>query len=180
MLREPEVIPLRGPKPTSVLVWPLVRGAVTAPELLHGADQALRRRGYVVRGAAVDRELLVAAGLLALDPTTAEGGAQVRSELSVDAVLVVTCASFAVDVPLRHAAWDCRWQLWSTAGHGLLWEQNHAGQWQQPHRDERSALERQDDGLRMVQFGARSANYRSVAELLVDLHHRALVALPEF
>jgi hypothetical protein len=174
----PTTIPLRGPSPAGVLVWPVPIGAVD-PGLVVGVDAAIRERGYRVPSLAVGRELLHAAGI-ECDATGAPSDwAAIGRAADVDAVLLVVADEFVAErEPWRAADWSLRWQLWSTRGHGLLWEAEQAGAWRRNVRDDAGALERADDAMQPVELGSRRASFRSCEDLVRSLHRSACLRLP--
>ncbi len=181
-LAPPAPTPLRGPSPERIAIWPVVVGepSVRGDRLLVGLDAAVRNKGYSVPSLAVGRELLaeLQTGLdergAPLDP------AAVGKALSADAVLVLVAPRFdAEESPWNGAGWTLSWRLWSTRGHGLLWQHDHDGAWRRQRRDDSDPLARPDDGLQAVPIGgAAPANFRDLPDLVRSLHRLACDHLP--
>lgn len=181
-LAPPEPMPLRGPSPERIAIWPAVVGE---PEplrgtLLVGLDGAVRARGHQGPSLAVGRELL-AETELGLDASGAPADlAAVGKALRVDAVLVLSARRFDAEVePWNGAAWSLSWRLWSTRGHGLLWQFDHDGAWQRQRRDDGDPVPRTDDDLHTVAIGGGPAqNFRDLPDLVRSLHRLACDHLP--
>lgn len=174
--------PLHGPAPESIGVWPFVDAADAGDrDLLAGLDVALQRRGYRGPSREVGTALLFDA-TPAPSPSFADNEpAALGRRMDVDAILVLQVRRFVADDAtgrLRSAAWDLRWRLWSTRGHGVLWSFDHAGSWQPPRGDE-DPLRRLDAEPDIVMFGGdRSTNFRDVRDLTTWLHRHAMEHLP--
>ncbi len=176
----PAPVPLRGPVPERIAVWPDVVGPAAAEPLANGLDGAVRARGYRVPSRAVGAELLAGVEAGIDDQGVPQDAVRVGQTLSVDAVLVLVARRFdAEDAPWRGAHWDLSWRLWSTRGHGLLWEHDHRGSWRRTTRDDGDPVPRTDDVLQTVPIGGvAEPSYRDVDELVRTLHRLACERLP--
>jgi len=177
-----EPVPLRGPAPEVVVVWPMLGTAAQpfAAQLLTGADAALRGRGYRVLAVAVGAQMLAERGLLAADSVEPGDLARVGMELGVDAVLCLDVREFEVSADrFADARWDVGWRLLSTRGHGVQWEHAHHGAWRRSDLDTDNPLRPLDAEPDFVPFGGdRSRNFRDVPDLAANLHRLAMAHLP--
>jgi len=175
---DPEPMPLRGPEPAVVAIWPHVAQefAPARATLLAGLDGAVRARGYRVVTSPVATEMLAAAGVAADADPTAAGLA-----LGADAVLVCAVRSFAAagERPLQQAEWDLTWRLVSTRGLGELWSWNDRGTWLRPRADGRAPGEPLDALPEVANFGGGPVTYRGADELCAALHRSAMLRLPK-
>lgn len=178
----PEPVPLRGPSPERVAIWPVVVGQGAGPSgpLLIGLDRAVRARGYLVPSLAVGQQLLVEKDVALADDGAPADLVAAGQALSADAVLLLHARRFdAQEQPWRGASWDLTWQLVSTRGHGVLWEQDHAGAWWRQMRDDSDPLARPTDDLQLVPIGAGAQpSYSSVEDLMRTLHRFVCEQLP--
>ena len=178
----PEPTPLHGPSPERVAIWPVVVGdpGVAGERLLAGLDAAVRARGYAVPSLAVGRELLTDANVgLGADGAPLDAAA-VGKALSADAVLVLHAPRFDADErPWDGATWTMSWRLWSTRGHGLLWQYDHDGGWRRQRRDDDDPMARYDDALRTAPIGGGApVHFRDLTDLVRSLHRLACDHLP--
>lgn len=176
-----EPIPLQGPMPDAIAVWPLVAGADdrdTAPALLAGLDRAAVRRGYRVVTSEVAREMGFAGHAPGAEGPKGDLSA-IGQRLDVDAILAIEVVRFTADgSPLRAASWDLRWVLHSTRGGGLLWSFAHSGSWQRP-RDDVDPLRPLDAEPEVAWIGGdRSPSFHDVNELSWWLSRHAMEHLP--
>lgn len=176
-----EPVPIAGPTPRSIAVWPLVTDPTGAPVggLLEDLDRAARSRGYDVLATAVTYRMLVDEAAPGATPDLRDLPALGR-QLGVEAILVLDVRAFAADgEPPRSARWDLGWRLLSTAGRGELWSWEHHGSWRRRPADDDEPLRPPDDAMRPVTLGGdRSPYYRSLRELAADLHRHAMDHLP--
>lgn len=177
-------VPLAGPAPRSIAVWPWIAAPVATPEavperiLLAGLDRALLARGYRVQASAVVQHLLEAVPV----PADLESPwAIVGRELGVDAVLQFGARRFTRDLSrsgwLQSAAWECEWRLLATADGAVLWQHEQRGAWRRADLEPDSNYPR-DDLLNPSPFGPALPSFRSLEELLEHLHWQALQRLP--
>jgi len=174
-----ETVPVRGPLPRTVAVWPSLGEAFAASRdvLLAGLDAALFPRGYAVIPPAVAAELLAGA---AIDATAADPAASGRA-LAADAVLQFVVRDFVVEGerPLRAASWDVEWRLVSTRGAGVLWNFAHRGSWHRATDDGRDPHRALDAEAEITPIGGRGpANHRDAIDLCAALHRLAMAKLP--
>jgi hypothetical protein len=174
-----EPIPLAGPPPRAVLVWPRV-GEVFAAyerELLSGLDLALLRRGYQVTSTAVARQLLAERGMLTMPPPAPQ---RVGSELAVDAVLLLDVREFApVGDRLENASWDLRWELRSAQNDGVSWQFVHRGSWNRSTIVDEDPLRPIDTEPGLVPPATQvSPSFRDAADLAAWLNRLAMDHLP--
>ncbi len=176
---EPE--PLSGPMPSSIGIWPAVveTAGSQAPELLEGLDRAVRNRGYRGPSFEVGRRMLFDASPTAAPPTL-DDLAGIGRLLEVDAILVLEVIRFAADGErLRSASWHLQWRLLSTNGHGELWSYEHHGSWTPRAPFDDDPLRRLDAEPEVVPIGGdRTPHFRSVPELVAELHRLAMEHLP--
>jgi hypothetical protein len=170
----PTPLPLRGPAPRAIAVVP--RPLAGPADVLHGADAALRTRGYRSPAPAVTAELLGELVVQPNDPISLAHGARLAA---TDAFLFVEAPHFEVEgEPVRRASWQLRWQLWSASG-VELWQHEHAGAWSQRDHDPADPLRRLDDDTPpFVTVPRQPRAFRSGAELAAQLHLDAMQALP--
>ncbi len=169
-----EPVPLQGPPPRTVLVWPMVPGAAVPPSLLlTGLDLAVRRRGYTIVASPIAERLLAEAEP---SPTDDE---RVRRATGADAVLRLVVHEFQLEgEPLQHADWDLAWELTATASGALLWRFGHHGRWDRRGPDAGHPHPRPDEEAPPVLFGARPPDFRDGSDLVAWLHRFALERLP--
>lgn len=173
----PAVVPLRGPTPTAIAVWPELLGAPLALGV-EGLDNVVRARGYRVPSIAVTRESLRSLVPVGDEVPDQAARAAVGAGLLVDAVLCCEVLRWQVEgEPVRFASWHLRWTLLSTREAGELWRQEHSGSWAQV--DPGDAQRRLDEETPYLPIGGdRRRAFRSGSELLAQLHLDALATLP--
>lgn len=177
-----EPMPLAGPAPEVIAVWPAVApaGQPFAAELLAGLGPALRARGYRVVSAAVARELLAERGIEPAGDGAPRDLPRAGMALGADAVLVLDVREFAATVGrCDRAAWELGWRLLSVRGHGELWRHEHRGSWARADTDDRDPLRPIGAEPELVPIGgARVPSFRDVADLATHLHRGAFAHLP--
>ncbi|MFK7740263.1 MAG: hypothetical protein AB8H80_08060 [Planctomycetota bacterium] len=172
-----EVVPIRGPQPEVVAVWPFIDAA---EEALPGLSQAVAWRRYDVVPGEMVRALLQAAEYSGDPSDTNAIGQAVQADALLE-LRVLRLELEEVDV-LRSARWDLEWKLVSTRGHGVQWRFEHHGVWLR-RRDEAfdptRSLEDQQDARDIVPIGGdRTPGFRNSRELMSWLHRHALEHLP--
>ncbi len=181
-----DLVPLAGPAPQRVTVWPGVGGDLgpVSGTLLYGLDEALRRRGYRVVAQRVARQMLVDAGVPSPEsvlPERTDLGA-IGRELAVDAVVLVDVRDFEVEPrsgDLRHARWDLSWRILSTRDGAELWRYHHGGAWSRSSEQRFDSLERPEPMPGVVPIGGDAGwSFRDAADLAANLHRLALAHLP--
>lgn len=171
-------IPLAGPAPRTIVVWPWPVAEALPPELQQllrtGLDDALRRRGYTIVAAAVAEQLLADA-----EPGGALDGERIRLATGADAVLQLCVAEFELrDARGTAAAWDLGWRLRATADQTELWRFDHHGRWQRREVPGVHPHPRDEFDRTPVLFGDGAPDFRDVRDLVPWLHRFALEHLP--
>lgn len=171
-------LPLAGPLPRVVAIWPFLPDAYRPHgELLLGSlAAALRARGPAVVPWAVAQELL--RETLAASPQ--EAPAELRERLGADAALQLVVTDFAAQGtrPLREAQWDLTWRLVSLHDGQLQWSCTQRGHYVPPRdvADPHRAFDAEPDVVPIG--GDRRIVYRDAAELVAALHRLAMAQLP--
>lgn len=173
-----ELLPVRGPLPRVIAVWPIVEAPFDASRdgLLGGLEAALRARGHTVVPAAVAQELLDATAA----PSPQVAPAELRQRLGADATLQFVITGFTAEGarPLREAQWDLTWRLVSLHDGGVQWSCTQRGHYVPPRDvgDPHRALDAEPDVLPIG--GDPRLVYRDGRELLAALHRLAMAQLP--
>lgn len=174
----PAPLPLSGPMPRVVVVWPILPDAFRPHgELLLGSlGAALRARGHTVVPWAVAQELLLDTPVAAPQDAPAE----LRERLGADAALQLVVTDFTAEGtrPLREAQWDLAWRLVSLRDGQLQWSCTQRGHYVPPRdvADPHRALDAEPDVVPIG--GDRRIVYRDAAELIAALHRLAMAQLP--
>ena len=177
--RVPEpAVPLRGPQPDVIAVWPQVPAALAAERalLVTGLDVALRARGYRVMAQAVSDQMLTDAGLLGEDADRERVG----RALGADALLQLEVREFAAagTRPLRAARWDLRWRLVDGKTGAELWSFEHHGTATGNAYDTGDPLRAFDAEPEIVPIGGRGPQgFRDAIDLVSWLHRHAFAHL---
>ena len=178
-----EPLPMSGPAPEVIAIWPLAMGAEPPDSDLWfaGMTGAVSRRGYRVLPPGISAELLRTSDVAA-QSNNIEG---IGRALRADAVLRLEVRRFDAEgsAGLRHAEWDLKWRLLSTRGHGEQWSYTHHGHYHQADYasfDPGRSLDEQHEPRDIVPIGGnRSPSYRSAADLMASLNNRAMSLLPK-
>lgn len=172
-----EPVPIRGPAPTVVAVWPFGQ---EHDSVLVGLAPALARRGYGSLPPDLVREILQAAE----PPVDRSNPASVGRALRADAVLELRVVSLEIDEQdvLLRARWSLQWRLLSTRGAGEQWRFDHSGVWLRPEGepfDPTRRVEPREDARDVVPIGGyHGPVFRSSRELVTWLHRHAMEHLP--
>lgn len=177
---EVEPLPIAGPVPGVVAVWPVAIGGDPpgADVWFAGLSSALGRRGYRVLTPGLTRELLKSYELT-------EDLAKFGPALRADAVMQLEIREFDADgtSAVQHANWDLSWRLISTRGFGEQWSFRHQGYYSQAARYQvdpgRSFDEHSDPPIIVPIGGLGPRGFRTPAELLASLHNQAMERLPK-
>lgn len=179
---EPEPIPIDGPAPEVIAVWPAASGAEPpgAELWFTGLSNALSRRGYRVLPPAVTSELLRTSDLA----TAAVNEQGIGRALRADALLQLRVHQFeaTANPALQTADWHLEWRLLSTRGLGIQWTFTHQGHYQQVDPDPFDPARSVDEHRHLPDLapigGPRHPNFQTPRDLLAHLHNQAIAHLP--